>query len=51
MLDGWSGLSHRRNTVWSLKKNVEKLHCMHMNPLKGKLVDHPLDWHWSSFSF
>ena len=27
--------------VWSLKKRVEKLHYMHMNPLKRKLVDHP----------
>src|SRR5258708_20668070 len=37
--------------VWSLKKRVEKLHYMHMNPLKRKLVDHPRDWPWSSFSF
>jgi putative transposase len=37
--------------VWSLKKRVEKLHYMHMNSLKRKLVDHPKDWPWSSFSF
>ena len=37
--------------VWSLKKRVEKLHYMHMNPLKRKSVDHPKDWPWSSFSF
>jgi putative transposase len=37
--------------VWSLNKRVEKLHYMHMNPLKRKLVDHPRDWPWSSFSF
>jgi putative transposase len=37
--------------VWSLKKRVEKLHYMHMNPLKKKLVAHPRDWPWSSFSF
>lgn len=37
--------------VWSLKKRVEKLHYMHMNPLKRKLVAHPRDWPWSSFSF
>jgi putative transposase len=37
--------------VWSLKKRVEKLHYMHMNPLKRKLVDHPRDWPWSSFFF
>jgi hypothetical protein len=22
-----------------------------MNPVKRKLVAHPNDWHWSSFSF
>jgi len=37
--------------VWSLKKRVEKLQYMHMNPLKRKLADHPKDWPWSSFSF
>jgi putative transposase len=37
--------------VWSLKKRVEKLHYMHMNPLKRKLVAHPKDWPWSSYSF
>ena len=37
--------------VWSLKKRVEKLHYMHMNPLKRKLVDHPKDRPWSSLSF
>ncbi len=37
--------------VWSLKKRVEKLHYMYVNPLKRKLVDHPRDWPWSSFSF
>src|ERR1700730_11140357 len=37
--------------VWSLKKRMEKLHYMHMNPLKRKLVDHPNAWPWSSFSF
>jgi len=37
--------------VWSLKKRVEKLQYMHMNPLKRKLADHPKDWPWSSFTF
>ena len=37
--------------VWSLKKRVEKLHYMHMNPLQRKLADHPKEWPWSSFSF
>src|SRR6266436_4156782 len=37
--------------VWSQTKFVEKLHYMHMNPIKRKLVTHPRDWPWSSFSF
>jgi hypothetical protein len=45
------GCATRDFNVWSLKKRVEKLHYMHMNPLKRKLVDHPKDWPWSSFSF
>jgi putative transposase len=37
--------------VWSLKKRVEKLEYMHMNPVKRGLVAHPKEWLWSSFSF
>ncbi len=37
--------------VWSEKKLKEKLHYMHGNPLKRKLVHHPKDWPWSSWSF
>jgi putative transposase len=37
--------------VWSLKKRVEKLHYLHMNPRKRGLVAHPKDWPWRSFSF
>ncbi len=37
--------------VWSQTKFVEKLHYMHMNPVKRSLVAHPRDWPWSSFSF
>jgi putative transposase len=37
--------------VWSQKKFVEKLQYMHMNPMKRKLVAHPKDWPWSSYSF
>ena len=37
--------------LWSQKMFVEKLQYMHMNPLKRKLVAHPKDWPWSSFSF
>ena len=37
--------------MWSQKKFVEKLQYMHVNPVKRKLVVHPKDWPWSSFSF
>jgi putative transposase len=37
--------------VWSQKKIGEKLQYMHLNPVKRRLVSHPKDWPWSSFSF
>ena len=37
--------------VWSQTKFVEKLHYMHMNPIKRNLVTHQRDWLWSSYSF
>jgi putative transposase len=37
--------------VWSQTKFVEKLHYMHMNPVRKNLVTHPKDWPWSSFSY
>ena len=37
--------------VWTEKKLREKLIYMHHNPLKRKLVSHPRDWPWSSWSF
>ena len=37
--------------VWSLKKKVEKLLWMQMNPLKRNWSSIPKDWPWSSFSF
>jgi len=37
--------------VWSLRKKIEKLNYMHMNPVKRGLVAHPRDWAWSSFSY
>ena len=37
--------------VWSKKKVREKLDYMHANPVIRKLVDHPRDWPWSSWSF
>jgi putative transposase len=37
--------------VWSEKELWEKLNYMHRNPVERKLVRHPKDWPWSSFSF
>jgi len=37
--------------VYSGPKVQEKLHYMHANPLKEKLVQHPGDWPWSSWCF
>jgi putative transposase len=37
--------------VWREKKLKEKLHYMHRNPVDRKLVQHPQDWPWSSWSF
>jgi hypothetical protein len=36
--------------VWSPGKVREKLEYMHANPVKRKLVVHPKDWPWSSWS-
>jgi putative transposase len=36
--------------VWSAKKVQEKLEYMHANPVTRKLVMHPKDWPWSSWS-
>ena len=35
--------------VWSVRKKNEKLHYMHMNPVKRGLVRNPKDWPWSSY--
>ena len=37
--------------VWSYGKWKEKLNYMHANPVTRKLVKHPKDWAWSSWSF
>jgi len=37
--------------VWSKRKMVEKLHYMHMNPVKRGLVADPNAWAWSSCRF
>lgn len=36
--------------VYSDGKKSEKLNYMHANPVKRKLVEHPKDWPWSSWS-
>ena len=36
--------------VWSSKKVWEKLYYIHRNPVERKLVSHPEDWPWSSWS-
>jgi len=37
--------------VWSEKKFQQKLNYMHRNPVERRLVLHPKDWPWSSWSF
>ncbi len=37
--------------VYSSAKVKEKLDYMHANPIQRKLVDHPKDWPWSSWTF
>jgi putative transposase len=36
--------------VWSSGKLKEKLNYMHLNPVQRKLVTHPRDWPWSSWT-
>jgi len=35
--------------VWSERKRVENLHCIHRNPVERGLAARPEDWKWSSF--
>ncbi len=37
--------------VWSSEKLKEKLNYIHANPVQRKLVQHPKEWPWSSWSF
>jgi putative transposase len=46
----WQYRFHDFN-VWSQGKFVEKLHDMHLNPVKRNFVAHSRDCPWSSFSF
>jgi len=36
--------------VYTRAKMIEKLQYMHGNPVRAKLVEHPADWPWSSWS-
>jgi hypothetical protein len=36
------------HSTWKLR---EKLDYMHANPVRAKLVKHPRDWPWSSWSY
>jgi hypothetical protein len=38
-----------RFVVISAGRCSEKLHYMHENPVRAKLVKHPADWPWSSW--
>lgn len=37
--------------IYSRAKVIQKLHYMHANPVREKLVWHPGDWPWSSWCF
>ncbi|MGA7927176.1 MAG: hypothetical protein WCA20_14430 [Candidatus Sulfotelmatobacter sp.] len=40
---------HYDFNVWSKRKRVEKLRCIHRNRVKRGLVKKPEEWAWSSF--
>ncbi len=46
----WQQRFHDFN-VFTKRKKGEKLHYMHMNPVKRGQVKHPKDWPWSSYNF
>lgn len=46
----WQPRFHDFN-IWSKRKVREKLDYIHANPVTRKLVAHPKDWPWSSWSF
>src|SRR2546425_11405482 len=35
--------------IWSHKFIRQKLHYIHMNPVRAGLCDHPAKWRWSSY--
>ena len=42
------GGGYDRNT-WTLDELYEKIEYIHANPVRRGLVEHPRDWHWSSW--
>jgi putative transposase len=36
--------------IWSRKFTRQKLHYIHMNPVRAGLCDHPGEWRWSSYN-
>ena len=46
----WQAMFYDFN-VYTKGKKAEKLHYMHSNPVTRRLVKHPRDWPWSSWSF
>jgi putative transposase len=42
------GPGYDRN-IWSPEESHEKIHYIHMNPVRRGLVDHPRNWRWSSW--
>ncbi|MGH9407013.1 MAG: hypothetical protein ACRD3D_14420 [Terriglobia bacterium] len=37
--------------IWSQAKILEKLDYMHANPVRGRLVEYPDQWAWSSYRY
>lgn len=35
--------------IWSHKFARQKLHYIHLNPVRAKLCEHPAQWYWSSY--
>jgi len=35
--------------IWSRRFIRQKLHYVHMNPVRAGLCKHPAEWHWSSY--
>jgi len=36
--------------IWSRRFIRQKLHYIHMNPVRAGLCKHPAEWHWSSYN-